>query len=451
MRIPENPFLKVGEFLAKRLLPEGGKEPDKGIAGELKLLSGGKKEAVNRYFAKKIADTLLVLTVMAVASLAVFLTEGRGGKLVENNELQRPGYGMGDREEDLTVQAEGLDEEKSLSVTVQEKRYTAQQVGLLLEQGKETIETNLSGENPSLDQVRTALNFPASLENGAVSVEWMTIPYGIVDEDGTIVGVPKENGTMVEIRATLSCQGEELIYETAACVFPPDLSEEEELWQAVRKEVEQADEAEAQQSVLTLPEQVAGRKLTWMRESEEIVPLFLFLTILLPCLVWLWKDQQIHEKIKERDLQLKADYGELLWKMTMLLGAGLTIRGAFMKIAAEYQKEKEGRVRYAYEEMVSACIEMKSGVAEGAAYENFGRRCGLPGYIKLGSLLSQNLKKGSKGLASILEKEAETSMEERKNMARKLGEQAGTKLLFPMILMFGVVLVILIVPAFLSM
>ena len=101
--------------------------------------------------------------------------------------------------------------------------------------------------------------------------------------------------------------------------------------------------------------------------------------------------------------------------------------------------------------MVSACIEMKSGVAEGAAYENFGRRCGLPGYIKLGSLLAQNLKKGSKGLASILEKEAEASMEERKNMARKLGEQAGTKLLFPMILIFGVVLVILIVPAFLSM
>lgn len=35
-------------------------------------------------------------------------------------------------------------------------------------------------------------------------------------------------------------------------------------------------------------------------------------------------------------------------------------------------------------------------------------------------------------------------------MARKMGEQAGTKLLFPMMLMFGIVLVVLIVPAFLS-
>lgn len=451
MRKPENPFLRIGEFLAEKLTAQRGKEPDKGIAGELKLLSGGNRDAVDRYFAKKIADTLLVLTVMAAVSLAVFLTEGRGGDVVENNELQRPGYGMGDREEDLTVQMEGLDEERPLKVTIQEKRYTAQQAGRLLEQGKETVEAGLPGENDSLDQVRTALNFPTSLENGAVAVEWMTIPYGIVDENGAIVGEPEETGTMVEIRATLSCQGEELIYETAACVFPPDLTEEEALWRAVREEVERADEAEAEQPVLTLPGWIAGRKVTWIQASEKLFPLFLFLTILLPCLVWLWKDQQIHEKIKERDLQLRADYGELLWKMTMLLGAGLTIRGAFMKIAADYQKEKEGRVRYAYEEMLSACIEMKSGVAEGTAYENFGRRCGLPGYIKLGSLLSQNLKKGSKGLASILEKEAETSMEERKNMARKLGERAGTKLLFPMILMFAVVLVILIVPAFLSM
>ena len=451
MRKPENPFLRIGEFLAEKLTAQRGKEPDKGIAGELKLLSGGNRDAVDRYFAKKIADTLLVLTVMAAVSLAVFLTEGRGGDVVENNELQRPGYGMGDREEDLTVQMEGLDEERPLKVTIQEKRYTAQQAGRLLEQGKETVEAGLPGENDSLDQVRTALNFPTSLENGAVAVEWMTIPYGIVDENGAIVGEPEETGTMVEIRATLSCQGEELIYETAACVFPPDLTEEEALWRAVREEVERADEAEAEQPVLTLPGWIAGRKVTWIQASEKLFPLFLFLTILLPCLVWLWKDQQIHEKIKERDLQLRADYGELLWKMTMLLGAGLTIRGAFMKIAADYQKEKEGRVRYAYEEMLSACIEMKSGVAEGTAYENFGRRCGLPGYIKLGSLLSQNLKKGFKGLASILEKEAETSMEERKNMARKLGERAGTKLLFPMILMFAVVLVILIVPAFLSM
>ena len=42
------------------------------------------------------------------------------------------------------------------------------------------------------------------------------------------------------------------------------------------------------------------------------------------------------------------------------------------------------------------------------------------------------------------------SLEERKNQVKKLGEEAGTKLLLPMLLMLVVVLMIVIVPAFVS-
>ena len=40
------------------------------------------------------------------------------------------------------------------------------------------------------------------------------------------------------------------------------------------------------------------------------------------------------------------------------------------------------------------------------------------------------------------------SFEERKARARRLGEEAGTKLLLPMFLMLAEVLVIVVVPAF---
>ena len=51
----------------------------------------------------------------------------------------------------------------------------------------------------------------------------------------------------------------------------------------------------------------------------------------------------------------------------------------------------------------------------------------------------------------LLEQEAEDAFEERKSMARKLGEEAGTKMLFPMILMLGAVMLILAFPAMRSM
>ena len=50
----------------------------------------------------------------------------------------------------------------------------------------------------------------------------------------------------------------------------------------------------------------------------------------------------------------------------------------------------------------------------------------------------------------MLRLETVQAFEERKARARRLGEEAGTKLLIPMFLMLAVVLVIVIVPAFLS-
>jgi hypothetical protein len=62
-------------------------------------------------------------------------------------------------------------------------------------------------------------------------------------------------------------------------------------------------------------------------------------------------------------------------------------------------------------------------------------------------LLISNLQKGNRGLCEQLEQEAETAFGERRLLAKRLGEEAGTKLLFPMMLMLGIVVVIVVFPA----
>ena len=104
-----------------------------------------------------------------------------------------------------------------------------------------------------------------------------------------------------------------------------------------------------------------------------------------------------------------------------------------------------------YEEMLITCHEIESGVGEARAYERFGERCGLHRYRKFCSLLVQNLRKGTRGLVQLLEQEVSDAFEERKNLAKKSGEEAGTKMLFPMMMMFGIIIVIIMVPAFLSL
>ncbi|MFR3030464.1 MAG: type II secretion system F family protein [Blautia sp.] len=99
--------------------------------------------------------------------------------------------------------------------------------------------------------------------------------------------------------------------------------------------------------------------------------------------------------------------------------------------------------------MRRTCLEMDSGVSQVEAYRNFGLRCGQIKYKTFATLLVQNLCR-QQGLLQMLERESLEAWEDRKRKAKVLGEIAATKLLVPMILMLGVVLALLMIPAFLS-
>ena len=90
-------------------------------------------------------------------------------------------------------------------------------------------------------------------------------------------------------------------------------------------------------------------------------------------------------------------------------------------------------------------------MSEIKAYELFGRRIGLLPYMKFSTLITQNLRKGTSDMLRILEYEAVDVLNEKKENARILGEEASTKLLFPMMIMMVEVFAIIIYAAFQSM
>ena len=57
------------------------------------------------------------------------------------------------------------------------------------------------------------------------------------------------------------------------------------------------------------------------------------------------------------------------------------------------------------------------------------------------------MKRGGRGLMDMFEQEEAVALEERKNLAKRYGEEAGTKLLGPMILLLLVVMLMIMVPA----
>ena len=118
-------------------------------------------------------------------------------------------------------------------------------------------------------------------------------------------------------------------------------------------------------------------------------------------------------------------------------------------MAGTYEEalRKGGEKREAMEEIRRMAAELQNGTSETEAIRQFGERSGNARYRTLAQLLLQHLSRGNRELAILLAEDSREAFEERKKEARIRGEQAGTKLVFPMLLMLGVVIAILLVPA----
>ena len=445
-----HPFRAAAERIYDRLHPD---ERTMKLGRELTELGEGRKNCIRDYYVRKISGMLMAVFICGAALIAVLAAENGKNRSVTGGLLERPGYGAGGTDRSLNLTISGENESEAVDVHLRARLYTKPEARKLLRQAQEELMQGLPGKNPSTDEVRTALYLPSELQDGAVQADYYITPPGMIEEDGSITGEPDEEGTLVTITATLTCQDQVRSQEWIVRVCPPRLTAQEALVKKIRDAVETAQTENPADPQMQLPRQVDGRTLHWSYPQEGTVRMLLIILLILPVGFWVHEDSRVRDRAKERKEQLELDYSQLLWKLTMLLSAGLTIRGSFTRIAAQYQAQLEGSAQkhYVYEEMILTLREMRSGVPEASAYENFGRRCALPSYIKLGSLLSQNLKKGSKGLTALLEHEAVLSLEQHKMAVRKMGEKAVIRMLLPMILMFGVVLVVLMVPAFLSM
>lgn len=176
-----------------------------------------------------------------------------------------------------------------------------------------------------------------------------------------------------------------------------------------------------------------------MQKSIEI----LCVGVLAIIAIWYSKKEQQQKRLQKRREKLLLEYPEVVSKLSLLLGAGMSISMAFRKVS-------QSGTGIVYEELQRMLYEMDNGMGEKQAYQRFAKRCGLQPYRKLVSLLLTGQRLGSHQLLQRLNEEADKVFTERKNMARKLGEEAGTKLVFPMMLMLLVVMGVILFPAFLS-
>ena len=397
------------------------------------------------YYVKKLSLALKILCGGALFGLAAKYAAGGEVLLQEDGSLQRGSYLEGEREVCVTTQIDG--EQQEFQVNIHPRVLSRAEAEGIAADFLENLPGLIQGENESLTEVTENLRLEETYEGYPFLVEWESSNPAAMSPEGVAAAEEKKQ---IELLARISYEGWQWEKAIPVTVCPPVCPPGEKLHGQLQEYLKESEQESRLQETWSLPEKWQGESLRWSQKVEDNSLQLWAFALAAAVAIYLFSDKDLHEKLEKRKQKMRREYPDIVHQLVLFVGAGMTLRGAFERIAAEYEK-KQGKAkekRPAYEEMLYTCHELKAGVSEGAAYERFGRRTGLREYVRLSTLLMQNLKRGNSTLLERLREEAEKAGEERLMQSRRLGEEAGTKLLFPMVLMLGVVMVMIMVPAF---
>lgn len=392
---------------------------------------------------------------MGILGAILFAVDAGGRNASINATVTRNSYGEGKRIENFRIKVGNRQEKEPVRAEITERQYTSKQIRKIFSQSVKQMEQWILGKNKSFNKIDSDMELIKEVPGQPIDVEWELDRYDVMNVNGQLQKIKlAKQGTPVQLRATLTYrqnQKEQAQFQCAVMVYPEAASKSKKTVQAIEELIKTADQKEQTKDTVKLPSTIHGKDISYYRDIPNRGVTVLVLAVLIGVLLMALEKQNTYKAEKEEKKQMLLDYPEVVSKLTLLLGAGMTVKNAWRKITSDYEAQKKdmGR-RKIYEEMQITLHEMQSGITEAQSYERFGRRCKIQAYIKLGALLSQNLRKGTKGLNELLRIESIQAFEERKANAKRLGEEAGTKLLLPMFVMLALVLIIVVVPAFLS-
>lgn len=412
-------FLKTGNYLA-------GKLPE-----QYKLTSG------------QIRLFLVIVFYGNLIGLAVTASESKEQELTSLIREEEP------YTEELYV-SNGEWTEK-MTVEIGTEPYTEAEKQSILDGVIADLPQKILGENESFEKVEYPLQLITQYPDSEVILQWSTDQPQILDWEGMIGEDVPEEGTKVCVQADVLLDGYACTFATEVIVYPRKIADSGTFRLDVEQQLEEKNQERG--TSMILPARSGDRELTWFRVNEHLGILIIGFSILVGGLWILSQKSREKESQEKKRKQMQEDYPGILNKLILLMQAGMSSRRAIQKMALDYKKDlaMNKSKRYAYEELLRMYRELEQGIPEEEVYRNMGSRCELICYRSLSTLLIQNLRKGSSYFLEALKKECTLAFEERKNRALIRGEEAGTKLLIPMVCMLLLVLLIILVPSMMTL
>lgn len=410
------------------------------------LFPGKTKEEVEQRMAAGLKRRLfLVLPIVLLLLLGVVLMTIGEKNGNEEQSVLRPETGMADVIQRVEIEtSEGWEE---IEVLVTALELSEEQIEAFYAEAEKYLDSVIIAENVSLQKTVTDLYFPERVSEN-FEITWSTDAPWLLDAKGKVHNEDLTEERTVTVTAKIDYGTEFRVYERQVVLCPKIYTQEEAVLHEIEEELQHLEAKSRLQEEITFPSAIKGRSIRLVQEKGISISTFLgILAVVLPVFAYHNYFSGLEKQKKKQADQARNGYAEFVTKLSLVLMAGVSVRDAFARLSREYAKTY-GTDYILTKELQVTCRELSNGCPEAVAYEAFGDRFGQVPYQRTASLLSQNATKGVQNIRGLLLHEAKEVMAEERTKIRVRGEQAGTKLLFPMMGFLILIFAILLVPAF---
>lgn len=361
-------------------------------------------------------------------------------KAGDTNKIQREDYDGKESKEEIYYQVSG--KEQSVVLNVSPVRLTEEE----FHQEADLVADEVRGELfPEGELISSDIELPIVDKKDTFVISWESDRPELLSSKGRVNLEATQGNTVVNITMTVFYYDYSVAYSYKVLVGREEKTEDRIIAEYLSQVLSNLEEETIEEQVFYIPDEIDDIELNLGKEknkSGRILGVGLILAIVTVGISL----SRLKDSQKARDERLMRLYPILVDNLWLYLEAGMNVRKAFQECVNSWTWEDT----FLKEQLLYMLNQIDNGQAEYIAYEELGARLSLTPYTNLMRHISQNVRMGTKDLRILMETEATMAIEEKKERAKRLGEEASTKLVFPMILLLIVVMVIIMTPAFMG-
>jgi tight adherence protein C len=154
------------------------------------------------------------------------------------------------------------------------------------------------------------------------------------------------------------------------------------------------------------------------------------------------RGRDLYRQVERRRRAVVMELPVLLSRLLVLVNAGENV----MRALTRCSEGRPANDHPLYDELSSALSAMQRGESMSLAMDEFGRRCAVAEAKLFAATLLMNARRGGEEFVPALRDLTRQMWEKRKALARTLGEQASSRLAFPLAVIFLLIVVLVAAP-----